>query len=143
MKAPSIFFLFRLAPQAKHCSIKFCGAAKPAGSVFQRVSCGYLEQGKVAVIPCSFVSKLCLLCNFFCSLPLGRLPLSITVKHGVFFHAGVGSPVPMSLCSCLSWLKIYGSRAQFNGQILRSGKLSLLALADNCDLPAEYTRIDI
>ncbi|KAF4790166.1 hypothetical protein TURU_144680 [Turdus rufiventris] len=39
----------RLAPQAKHCSIKFCGAAKPSGSVFQRMSHGYLEQEEKAI----------------------------------------------------------------------------------------------
>lgn len=72
------------------------------------------------------------------------LPLSINVKRGVFFSLlewahtslwayALGAP---------GW-RFVGSWAQFSGQTIGSGKLSLLALADNCDLPAEYTRIDI
>lgn len=108
MKAPSIFLFLGLAPQVQHCITKFCEAEKTAGSIFQQVSCGYLEQGQVAVMLCCFVSKLYLLCHFFCWLSLGRAsPFHDCEAWGIFFPARVGSPVPMNLCSWLSWLKTF------------------------------------
>lgn len=105
MKSHSIFFLLGLAPQVQHCSIKFCEAANTAGSIFQQVSQGK----KVAVVLCSYVSKLCLLCNFFRSLSLGRAsPFHKCEAWGIFFPARVGSHIPMSLCSWRPWLKICG-----------------------------------
>lgn len=143
-RLPPCSLFLGLAPQVQHCSIRFCEAAKTAGSIVQQVSCGYLEQGQVAVMPCSFVSKPCLSCHFFCSIPLGRAsPFYDCEAWGVF---SLLEWAHLSLWAyalgCPGW-RLKGSWAKLSGQTLGSGKLSLLALADTCDLPPEYSRIDI
>lgn len=108
------------------------------------MSCGRLEQNKLTAVSCSAVGKLHLPCHSFCTLGLGWASHFCDWEAWGSFSLLDWARVPWGLYALGSptWWFL-GSWAYFSGQTFRSGTIYFLALADKCDLPPGWSRIDI